>query len=103
MVSGPVPKFTIEELLRSAVEAVPKTEEGVFTTRELAGIFEVMTLDTARKYMSKLQDRGWRFLSTRKGIVNRAGASTSVPAYTVIPPSRDEEMDGDREDDGREQ
>lgn len=83
---GPLPKFTIEELLREAVEAVPADERCVFTTRELARLWGYSSLDSARKQMNYLQARGWKFIATRKEFINRAKALTSTSAYIVVPP-----------------
>lgn len=86
-VGPPVPNFTIEELLRKAVEATPEGEPSVFTTRELARLWGYTMQRSARRRMDKLEeDRGWKFVATRKSIVNRAGSLTTAPAYEAIPP-----------------
>jgi len=84
----PLPKFTIEELLREAVEAVSTDERCVFTTRELAELWDYVGLNSARRQMDFLEnEKGWKFLATRKGIVNRANNLTSTSAYVVVPPN----------------
>ena len=87
MSEGPLPRFTIEELLREAVEAVPTDERCVFTTKELAELWGYESQKGTRGQMDKLQEIGWQFLATRKSFVNRAGILTTTFAYIVIPPS----------------
>jgi len=83
---APLPRFTLEELLRAAVEAMPVDRRCVFTSRELAGLWGYRVLDSARRQMDALEERGWKFVATRKDIVNRAGDLTTTSAYVVVPP-----------------
>ena len=87
-VAPPLPKFTIEELLREAIEAAPLDERCVFTSRDLAKLWGYRSLDSARRQMRFLEEeKGWRFVATQKMIVNITGAMTSTNAYIVIPPA----------------
>jgi hypothetical protein len=91
---APTPRFTIEDLLRKAVEAVSFDEQGAFTMREMADLWGCSSLKTARVQQDILKKRGWRFEPTRKPVVNRAGIINQAIAYIVIPPER-REGDGD--------
>ena len=82
----PLPRFTIEELLREAVEATPTDERCVFTMKELAALWGCRSLRTARSQQDVLKESGWRFEPTMKQAVNRAGILTQVIAYIVMPP-----------------
>jgi len=85
---APLPKFTIEELLREAVEAAPPDKRCVFTSRDLAKLWGYRALDSARKQMRFLEEeKGWKFIATQKSIVNIAGMLTFTNAYIVIPPA----------------
>ena len=89
MSEAPLPRFTIEDLLRDAVEAMSPDERCVFTTRELARLWKYESLSSVRRQMDKLTVLGWVFTATRKPIVSRAGVLTSTIAYAVVPPSTD--------------
>ena len=94
MTDAPLPKFTIEELLREAVEAAPVNERCAFTTRELASLWGYGALESARKQMDYLaEEKGWKFLATRKSFINRVGELTSTHAYVVVPPGGGESDD----------
>ncbi len=84
--TAPIPRFTMEELLREAVEAVPTDGRCIFTTRELAKLWGYTTQNSARRQMDLLTDKGWKFPATRKSILTRTGDLTSTHAYAVVPP-----------------
>jgi len=85
--SVPLPRFTIEELLRNAVDAIEADRQCVFTTRELKDLWGYRSMETARRISRFLEEeRGWRFTATTKEFVNRAGVLTTTRAYIVIPP-----------------
>jgi len=86
MSDAPLPRFTIEELLREAVEAVPTDERCVFTSRDLANLWGYRSLESARRQMPYLEEVGWKFITTQKVIISRAGILTPINAYIVIPP-----------------
>ena len=92
----PTPRFTMEELLREAVEAAPTDERCIFTTRELAKLWGYATQGSARRQMDLLMENGWKFPATRKSIVSRTGDLTSTHAYAVVPPegSKGESISG---------
>jgi len=98
VIEAPLPKFTIEELLREAVEAAPTDERCAFTTRELAKLWDYKSLESVRRQMTFLEEnKGWGFVATRKSFVNRADDLTSKSAYIVVPPngegnSKDDEV-----------
>lgn len=88
MIEAPLPTFTIEELLREAVESAPTDERCAFTTRELAKLWDYKSLESVRRQMTFLEEnKGWRFVATRKSFVNRADDLTSKSAYIVVPPN----------------
>ena len=93
MSDAPLPRFTIEELLREAVEAVPTDERCVFTSRDLADLWGYRSLESARRQMPYLEEMGWKFITTRKVIINRAGTLTPISAYIVIPPKAENRSD----------
>ena len=85
--SAPLPRFTIEELLRSAIDAVEADQQCVFTTRELKDLWGYRSMETARRVSRFLEEeRGWKFTATTKEFVNRVGVLTTMRAYIVIPP-----------------
>jgi hypothetical protein len=82
----PEPDFTIEELALEALSQVPEGADGVFTNAELRILFGCAK-DTVYKRLDTLASLGWKFVPTRKKIIDRVGKQTHTMGYKFIPPS----------------
>lgn len=86
----PEPDFTLVELLKEVSSEV-LGEAVAFTTVELGEIIDRRPRAVLR-FLRTLAGRGWKIEPTRKEIINFAGHRTTVPAYRLIRPAEESEV-----------